>query len=171
MALALALGRRGQGRVWPNPAVGCVIVKNDVIEALEEVTNVAPLSTVEEPAIPRGVGEVTVIDRHWDDDVTTAYNVLRNTAGLTFDYLLNDIDRSDLFGLESELDDVSTGEFFSGIANHENMPLAPMQRAMWSDVDIEPDHVFSQADVVLAKDPETGDYELGHSAFVIENIS
>jgi diaminohydroxyphosphoribosylaminopyrimidine deaminase/5-amino-6-(5-phosphoribosylamino)uracil reductase len=28
MALALSLGRRGQGRVWPNPAVGCVIVKH-----------------------------------------------------------------------------------------------------------------------------------------------
>ena len=27
MALALALGRRGQGNVWPNPAVGCVIVQ------------------------------------------------------------------------------------------------------------------------------------------------
>lgn len=27
MALALSLGRRGQGRTWPNPAVGCVIVK------------------------------------------------------------------------------------------------------------------------------------------------
>lgn len=26
MALALALGRRGHGQVWPNPAVGCVIV-------------------------------------------------------------------------------------------------------------------------------------------------
>lgn len=26
MALALSLGRRGQGRVWPNPAVGCVII-------------------------------------------------------------------------------------------------------------------------------------------------
>ncbi len=26
MALALSLGRRGKGRVWPNPAVGCVIV-------------------------------------------------------------------------------------------------------------------------------------------------
>ncbi len=26
MTLALSLGRRGQGRVWPNPAVGCVIV-------------------------------------------------------------------------------------------------------------------------------------------------
>lgn len=25
---ALALGRRGMGQVWPNPAVGCVIVKN-----------------------------------------------------------------------------------------------------------------------------------------------
>jgi len=27
MALALSLGRRGMGRVWPNPAVGCVIVQ------------------------------------------------------------------------------------------------------------------------------------------------
>ncbi len=27
MALALSLGRRGQGVVWPNPAVGCVIVQ------------------------------------------------------------------------------------------------------------------------------------------------
>ncbi|MFK7764495.1 MAG: bifunctional diaminohydroxyphosphoribosylaminopyrimidine deaminase/5-amino-6-(5-phosphoribosylamino)uracil reductase RibD [Roseobacter sp.] len=27
MALALSLGQRGQGRVWPNPAVGCVIVR------------------------------------------------------------------------------------------------------------------------------------------------
>lgn len=31
MALALSLGRRGLGRVWPNPAVGCVVVKNDQI--------------------------------------------------------------------------------------------------------------------------------------------
>tara|TARA_R110002110_G_scaffold132616_10_gene314401 strand:- start:812 stop:1915 length:1104 start_codon:yes stop_codon:yes gene_type:complete len=31
MALALALGRRGQGRVWPNPAVGCVIVSDGCI--------------------------------------------------------------------------------------------------------------------------------------------
>lgn len=29
MTAALALGRRGLGRVWPNPAVGCVIVKDD----------------------------------------------------------------------------------------------------------------------------------------------
>ncbi|MGN6750779.1 MAG: bifunctional diaminohydroxyphosphoribosylaminopyrimidine deaminase/5-amino-6-(5-phosphoribosylamino)uracil reductase RibD [Xanthobacteraceae bacterium] len=28
MALALALGRRGLGRTWPNPAVGAVVVKN-----------------------------------------------------------------------------------------------------------------------------------------------
>lgn len=28
MALALMLGRRGMGRVWPNPAVGCVIVND-----------------------------------------------------------------------------------------------------------------------------------------------
>lgn len=28
MAVALQLGQRGLGRVWPNPAVGCVIVKN-----------------------------------------------------------------------------------------------------------------------------------------------
>jgi len=27
MSLALALGRRGMGRTWPNPAVGCVIVR------------------------------------------------------------------------------------------------------------------------------------------------
>ena len=27
MSLALSLGRRGQGRTWPNPAVGCVIVR------------------------------------------------------------------------------------------------------------------------------------------------
>lgn len=31
MALALALGRRGQGRVWPNPAVGAVVVKDGII--------------------------------------------------------------------------------------------------------------------------------------------
>ena len=31
MALALSLGRRGQGRTWPNPAVGCVIVKDGQI--------------------------------------------------------------------------------------------------------------------------------------------
>lgn len=31
MALALSLGRRGMGRVWPNPAVGCVIVRDGVI--------------------------------------------------------------------------------------------------------------------------------------------
>ena len=29
MALALALGRRGLGRAWPNPAVGAVIVRGD----------------------------------------------------------------------------------------------------------------------------------------------
>lgn len=28
MAMALGLGRRGIGRVWPNPAVGCVIVRD-----------------------------------------------------------------------------------------------------------------------------------------------
>jgi len=31
MQLALALGRRGLGRAWPNPAVGAVIVKDGVI--------------------------------------------------------------------------------------------------------------------------------------------
>jgi len=31
MALALALGRRGLGRTWPNPAVGAVIVKDGTI--------------------------------------------------------------------------------------------------------------------------------------------
>jgi len=33
MALALALGRRGLGNVWPNPAVGAVIVKDGIIRA------------------------------------------------------------------------------------------------------------------------------------------
>ena len=33
MALALTLGRRGLGHVWPNPAVGAVIVKDGVILA------------------------------------------------------------------------------------------------------------------------------------------
>jgi diaminohydroxyphosphoribosylaminopyrimidine deaminase/5-amino-6-(5-phosphoribosylamino)uracil reductase len=31
MALALSLGRRGQGRTWPNPAVGAVVVKDGVV--------------------------------------------------------------------------------------------------------------------------------------------
>ncbi|WP_109311976.1 bifunctional diaminohydroxyphosphoribosylaminopyrimidine deaminase/5-amino-6-(5-phosphoribosylamino)uracil reductase RibD [Ruegeria sp. AU67] len=31
MALALSLGRRGQGTCWPNPAVGCVIVRDERI--------------------------------------------------------------------------------------------------------------------------------------------
>ena len=31
MALAFALGRRGLGNTWPNPAVGAVVVKNGVI--------------------------------------------------------------------------------------------------------------------------------------------
>ena len=31
MALALALGRRGQGQTWPNPAVGAVVVRDGVI--------------------------------------------------------------------------------------------------------------------------------------------
>ena len=31
MALALSMGRRGMGKCWPNPAVGCVIVKDGVI--------------------------------------------------------------------------------------------------------------------------------------------
>ena len=31
MALALALGRRGLGSTWPNPAVGAVIVKDDAV--------------------------------------------------------------------------------------------------------------------------------------------
>jgi diaminohydroxyphosphoribosylaminopyrimidine deaminase/5-amino-6-(5-phosphoribosylamino)uracil reductase len=31
MELALALGRRGQGRTWPNPAVGAVVVRDGVI--------------------------------------------------------------------------------------------------------------------------------------------
>jgi diaminohydroxyphosphoribosylaminopyrimidine deaminase/5-amino-6-(5-phosphoribosylamino)uracil reductase len=31
MQLALTLGRRGQGRTWPNPAVGAVLVKDGVV--------------------------------------------------------------------------------------------------------------------------------------------
>ncbi|MGY8959944.1 MAG: bifunctional diaminohydroxyphosphoribosylaminopyrimidine deaminase/5-amino-6-(5-phosphoribosylamino)uracil reductase RibD, partial [Alphaproteobacteria bacterium] len=31
MRAALALARRGLGRVWPNPAVGCVIVADNCI--------------------------------------------------------------------------------------------------------------------------------------------
>ncbi len=31
MRAALALARRGLGRVWPNPAVGCVLVRDDVV--------------------------------------------------------------------------------------------------------------------------------------------
>ena len=31
MQLALSLGLRGMGRVWPNPAVGCVLVRKGVI--------------------------------------------------------------------------------------------------------------------------------------------
>src|SRR4030081_1244492 len=31
MQLALALGRRGQGRTWPNPAVGALVVRDGVI--------------------------------------------------------------------------------------------------------------------------------------------
>jgi diaminohydroxyphosphoribosylaminopyrimidine deaminase / 5-amino-6-(5-phosphoribosylamino)uracil reductase len=31
MQLALALGRRGQGRTWPNPAVGAVLVKDGIV--------------------------------------------------------------------------------------------------------------------------------------------
>ena len=31
MRAALGLARRGLGRVWPNPAVGCVLVANGVV--------------------------------------------------------------------------------------------------------------------------------------------
>src|SRR3979490_3002022 len=31
MQLALSMGRRGQGRTWPNPAVGAVVVKDGII--------------------------------------------------------------------------------------------------------------------------------------------
>ena len=35
MRAALALARRGLGRVWPNPAVGCVIVKEGRVVHME----------------------------------------------------------------------------------------------------------------------------------------
>ena len=31
MSMALALGRRGLGRTWPNPSVGCILVKNGIV--------------------------------------------------------------------------------------------------------------------------------------------
>ena len=31
MEIALSIARRGHGNVWPNPSVGCIIVKDDVI--------------------------------------------------------------------------------------------------------------------------------------------
>src|SRR5712672_4874309 len=31
MQLALTLGQRGQGRTWPNPAVGAVVVKDGIV--------------------------------------------------------------------------------------------------------------------------------------------
>ena len=31
MSLALSLGKRGQGNVWPNPSVGCVLVNGERI--------------------------------------------------------------------------------------------------------------------------------------------
>jgi len=31
MQAALALARRGLGQVWPNPAVGCVLVKDGAV--------------------------------------------------------------------------------------------------------------------------------------------
>ncbi len=31
MSMALALGRRGMGQTWPNPAVGCVITRDDQV--------------------------------------------------------------------------------------------------------------------------------------------
>ena len=31
MRSALSLARRGLGRVWPNPAVGCVLVRDGIV--------------------------------------------------------------------------------------------------------------------------------------------
>lgn len=39
MQIALELARRGLGRTWPNPAVGCVVVKNGVIIARARTAN------------------------------------------------------------------------------------------------------------------------------------
>ena len=43
MQLSLTLGRRGQGRTWPNPAVGAVVVKDGVIVGRESFTWVSRL--------------------------------------------------------------------------------------------------------------------------------
>src|SRR5258708_13899017 len=68
MQLALTLGRRGQGRTWPNPAVGAVVVKDGVIagrgwtqpggrphaepEALKRAGEAAPRATPYPPLQP-----------------------------------------------------------------------------------------------------------------------
>ena len=31
MSVALSLGRRGLGKTWPNPSVGCVIVRDGIV--------------------------------------------------------------------------------------------------------------------------------------------
>jgi diaminohydroxyphosphoribosylaminopyrimidine deaminase/5-amino-6-(5-phosphoribosylamino)uracil reductase len=50
MQLALTLGRRGQGRTWPNPAVGAVVVKDGVIVSRAgEATRGATLYVTLEP--------------------------------------------------------------------------------------------------------------------------
>jgi ABC-type spermidine/putrescine transport system permease subunit II len=49
MQLALTLGRRGQGRTWPNPAVGAVVVKDGVIVGLANHTLLIAKDGTERP--------------------------------------------------------------------------------------------------------------------------
>ena len=44
MQAALALAGRGLGNVWPNPAVGCIIVKDGVVVGRESFTCVSSLT-------------------------------------------------------------------------------------------------------------------------------
>src|SRR5260370_26379346 len=69
MQLALTLGRRGQGRTWPNPAVGALVVRDGVIigrgwtqpgerphaepEALKRAREAARGATLSVPLEPR----------------------------------------------------------------------------------------------------------------------
>jgi hypothetical protein len=58
MQLALTLGRRGQGRTWPNPAVGAVVVNDGVIVGRKQAAVRTPKPwrlrmPAKPPAVPR----------------------------------------------------------------------------------------------------------------------